>query len=765
MTSPLPLFAALALLAMPAQAERVRVQSGEHPTFSRLVLQLAAPTGWQLGRTESGYELRLARDDVELDLRRVFELIPRRRILDVAAPEATGTLALSVAPETYASAFELKPGTIVLDIFNGTAPAASRFEAMLDAPATLEPVAAPPPAPTLALPLRPAAGTSTPDPLLNHYWANVAVVGREAPVAEPLPDIGGAAAADPRIMAAEEQLLRQLGRAASQGLVILTLPELAPSAPPAAEPAPRETLSSAEPLATLPETHLALRSETVFDRDANPGAATRLLNPDGLACLPDTAINVAAWAGDTPVAVQLGSAQAGLLGEFDRPSPSAVLGLVRLYIALGMGAEVSALIDGLRLELPDEDVLRDMAAVVDDLSAHPAGRIAQMADCDAQVALWAVLANSTLRRGDRVNVNAVLRSFSMLPLNLRLLLGPRLTDRLIALGAESAARTLRDAISRAPGDHGATIGLIDAGIEMARGEPAAAATALAPMIAENGPDAPRAMVLSIESRLASGENIDPASLEAVAALAYEHREAPDGPALARAHVLAAGSAGQFERAFDALARMPATATSDDIATTTTALMHQLAATPDDVNFATQYFRSRDLVLRQNDWPLKIQTAERLLVLGFAAEARRVLGPEAVRLDAGRLLRARAAVQEGEGAAALAEIAGVTGDDASWVRADALRLVGEHAAAQRAYLLVDAVDQAGAEAWQAGIWPEVARFGSPAQRTLVAALGLSPNGEAAAVEPPGPLAASRSLLEASRGARAALDLVLAETADD
>ncbi|PKP69766.1 MAG: hypothetical protein CVT82_09350 [Alphaproteobacteria bacterium HGW-Alphaproteobacteria-4] len=761
----LHLAAALMLLTAPAQAETVLVKSGEHATFSRLVLNLEAPTDWRMGRTENGYSLQLARPEIVFDLARVFDLIPRRRILDVTAP-AAATLALKVASGTYASAFEIKPGTIVLDVVSGTAPVGSRFEAPLspESPGAQDPLNNPARRPSL--PLRLPTRSPFIDTFLGNYWQSSAPpLTAETSAADHVASESAASIRDPRVTEAEGHLLTQLSRAASQGLVTITLPgdlsepvaELASTTTPQND-APHEATPN------RPEDHIALRSETVFDRDAKGGPPAQQLNPVGLVCLPAAAVDVGAWASDHPAALQIGSAQTALLGEFDKPSPDAVLALARLYLALGMGAEVAALLDGFAVDPVDSDVLRAMAAVIDDRAVATGARLTQMADCDSPAALWAILSNRELKPGDARNTDAVLRGFSLLPLNLRLLLGPRLAERLITLGAESAARTVRDAITRAPGNHESTTGLIDADIDMARGAHTQAAAALGPIIAENGPDAPRALALYVDSLLASGASIDLALVEAVAALAFEHREAPDGATLARAHILAAGASGLFVRAFDALGRMPKGASPEFIAQTTAELLRQLASTPDEVTFVTEYFRSKSMILQQNDWPLQLQTAERLLVLGFPAEARQVLGPKAVRFDAGRLLRARAAIMQQDGAAALAEIAGLSGTEAARARADALRLTGDHDAARRAYLLLEALDLAGAEAWSAGDWSEVMRLGTPPQMALVKALGLAATEARDAADAPGSLAATRTLLAESRNARAALDLALAENAD-
>ncbi len=759
------------LLALPVSAETVLVQSGEHNSFSRLVLRLSEPSDWLLGKTDAGYELRLLRPDITLDLARAFQLIPRTRITELAGIESG--LLLSVARGTHAIAFETQPGTIVIDVTTGPAPADSRFEAPLPAAAPLVVPETAPATPAtaraqsdLVLPMRPAI--VPPDPRLAHAWPKLAASDRISGISPGLTAPQTAAFPDPRVAEAEQQLILQLGRAASQGIVTMTLPDSA--APPAA-PSPQTPQPPAEPappnLGTRAARQLAVRSQTVFDRDG-PGRYPRdMLSADGLTCITDDIVNVSGWSNNEPVALQIGAAQVGLIGEFDRPDADRVLALARLYIALGMGAEVPALLRGLNTVVAHAEVLHAMAAIIDDAPVPPAARLAEMTTCDSQVALWAVLASSSLEPGAEVNTLAILRAFSNLPLNLRHLLGPRLADRLLEIGAEAAARALRSAITRAPGEHGAAIGLIDAGIEISTGEPTAAAAALVPIMAENGPDAPLATIRFIDAQLAAGATVQQTTIEAAAALAFEHREAALGPELARAHMLAAGSAGLFEQAFAALANMPEQASDEFVAARTAELMHQLVATPDDLVFATQYFANRTLVLLQRDWALQMQTAARLLDLGFPAEARRVLGAEAVRTEEGRLLRARASLLEADGTAALAEITGLSGIEATRLRAEALRLTGDHDAARRAFERADDPARAAEEAWAGGAWAEAAVLGTESQRALLTAFGLGAPTPGTGPEQPeeAPLAASRALLANARAAREALEKMLAEAPAD
>ena len=45
------------LFATPSLSQTVRVSSGEHDGFTRVVIDFGKPVDWQFGRSDSGYEL------------------------------------------------------------------------------------------------------------------------------------------------------------------------------------------------------------------------------------------------------------------------------------------------------------------------------------------------------------------------------------------------------------------------------------------------------------------------------------------------------------------------------------------------------------------------------------------------------------------------------------------------------------------------------------------------------------------------------------
>lgn len=111
----------------PAAAQSVRAISGEHADFSRIVLQFADLDSWKFGRTPDGYEFRATNSNVEFDLSRVFDFIPRTRVASLTSP-GPGRLVFSVNCDCVGDAFEIRDARIVIDIKDGLPTENSRFE-------------------------------------------------------------------------------------------------------------------------------------------------------------------------------------------------------------------------------------------------------------------------------------------------------------------------------------------------------------------------------------------------------------------------------------------------------------------------------------------------------------------------------------------------------------------------------------------------------------------------------------------------------------
>ncbi len=712
------------LLALPtlAGARSVTVTSGEHDGFTRLALDFGEPVDWQMGRTTDGYVLRVNGARPDYDLSAVFNPIGRDRISAIWVDEATGDLNLGIGCACFAMPFAFRPSIVVIDIKPGKPPKGSAFEAALDpAPARAGPKPAPAPRPVAAdtgpaydwVGARFADGTASPQP-------------EAAPQALPLPAGEG-------LDRLRETLIEEMSRGAAAGLIDLTLPRDVTEGMVVGIPSVQVTQGDKPNYAS----HLGEASDVP-------------VTAEGEACLPEETFAVGSWKlSDEPVAVQMSQVMSGLVGEFDKPDPEALKRAVRFDLYLGFGAEARALLRAFPIEEADAGVWESMSFVVDG-EEDTRGALRSQAACDTSGALWAALAIPDLTHEPSVNTRAIVRAFSALPPHLRLALGPRLADRLLAIHDDLAARSVRDAVTRLPGATPAEVTLLQAKLDVAQGDLGAAEARLAPLAAEPGPASDDALAELVTATANDLKPIAPEQVDALAAIAQERRDGEDAARFEAAVTLGRAAAGQFAEAFKGAAGQPAIAarvwqilsvlgTDDDVAIH--AVLPPGASPPAEAAPAAE------------------RLAERLLALGFVDQAAAWL---ALAPEPDPQIVARLALAQRDGVAALQAVAGLEDPAARDLKAQSLSLTGNHRAAADVYHALGndasywtaealALDWPTLAQGDAGAWSDAARslLSDPAPPPP------SPDQPA-----PGPLAEARAITASAEETRAALDALLA-----
>ena len=94
--------------ALVAQDDSVR--SGEHETFTRLVLPIPVDAEWTLRRRPDRYVFSIVNGQQQFDIAQVFDRIPRTRIADLQTMQDGAALAIVIScTNCYADAFLWRP--------------------------------------------------------------------------------------------------------------------------------------------------------------------------------------------------------------------------------------------------------------------------------------------------------------------------------------------------------------------------------------------------------------------------------------------------------------------------------------------------------------------------------------------------------------------------------------------------------------------------------------------------------------------------------
>lgn len=731
--------ALLLCLTSPAQAEPVRVTSGEHDGFTRLVFDFGLPVDWQVGRTADGYQLRLVNKTATYDLTAAFDLIGKSRLAAVWAAPGSGHLQIGLACACHAIPFEFRPGVIVIDLKDGPPPKGSSFETALDGSATL-PLQA-----QAAVRPRPRPGSHNvaavpPDGVVGSYdWKEVArtSLGRDVrpshpPAPKPAVD-NTLLLPDPGLQPLRDQILHEMSRGVAQGVVEI----------------PRFDGK----IVDLPETTFPLAQIRIGEAPTSvsrpQGSIQGELGAQGASCIAPSALDFAGWGDEAlPLADQMASLRSGLAGEFDHPDPEAVARAVKFLLFLGFGAEARQMIDAFDLQKNDGAVMNALSYLVDDEPDH-GGLFHGQAACKGPAALWAFLADDTLSKGDQIATGSIRLAFAALPLHLRQLIGPRLARKFLAIGDEETVRALTDAIARAPGGKGARVDLIEAELERHIGNPAGAEKIAAEVLADPGPDQPEALIALTEARVAQGLPMTHEVVLALQAHLADHAGSKLESQLQEALILAEAASGNFAAAFASLETSPAR--QDDV----WAMLATLA--PDDVFLSFAVLGSSTTEPNTPD-ETATSIARRLAELGLGSAAERWLSS----VEApDPLLVAEAALRRSDARAALLPLVGSKSEEGQAMRLQALGLLGENLLQAELLAEVGNLPAASAAFARSGDWQWLAATGEEPWRSLAARLPETPPLMASATDLPyGPLARGHDLAAAAAETRAAIEMLLA-----
>lgn len=697
----------LCLFSAPASAQNILVTTGEHASFTRLVLQSARPIAWQLHPRSEGNEIRtlsIAESEADIDISRAFHRIPRSRLANLIRTQAG--LELHLNCDCPINAWTEREGLVVLDI------------------GTPQPMATAPDSPTgpttgIILPLRftqsdlaRSAGVA-----LARTWSADAdnpgiadtSVG-QGPIPSPI--------AETERQAIMQQLTAQVAGALTQGILD----------PSHENPAHLEMirLSNGDASTAIPPN---LRIMSVLDR---PDDEPSLLPDDQPnACAAAAALDFVVTSAPGNFNIALAAGLSRWFGEFDQPEQAATEELVTLYLQHGFGAEARALIENAVNPIPGRDLLLGFADTLEGRQSNSRLRLAEQHGCGGAAAMLAALAGAPSPR-IRARAGDIASTFAQAPGVLRTGLGGALIRILVESDALDAGRVVADTLRRTPHARSADLQMADAMLDRARGE---AVQAGARLTHDAGDDVD-SVLLRLQIALETGAFVPESVLLNAEAIASTHRSTTQGKDLLAAVIRLRIAAGT---AIDALALVDRLRGWERESTQGRARIEDLG----DMLWFGLALQASDpglleLLLNRTDWrdpSFSVETrtalAERLLGFGLTEAAEALLS--APRAEADRHLLARLHLDREEPDLALAVLGDDQSDSAESLRAHALHARGESQASSRLFAGLGAFDAAARTAVLGRDWAMLqevwAEDGNLNQRGLARALaGLTPDAD-------------------------------------
>lgn len=610
------------VLPMVSFALPVRVQTGEHADFTRVVLTIDRNTQWEVRRDIDAYVVQLSTNN-GFDLSRFFDLIPRDRITD-AAQVGEGALRIGVTCRCRVDAFLFRPDILVVDIQDGDPTADSPFERPLTGTKSEDQTTLPAHQYALPqnaiLPIILHAGDDVPPTETPQFPIETEIVsGTESAISGVLEE---------DLASLEQAITQSLARGLTQGVLAADIPN--------DEQAKLLDLNANQSFADNPSPMPGLIARTSTDPRAIPESVQDAETQTGQSCLPDRFFAISEWSDDRPFSEQLTEARNAITTAADRYDENAILRLARTYVAFGFGREAVRTLELDGTQSQERLYLAQMARMIDGENMDPDLFAAQVS-CRSNVAFWAMLAAPDGALDAQMDRSAVLNTFKILPPRLQQYLGPRLSDRLVAIGDQDGARQALEA-ARGGETIGVDVILSEATLNHAIGEDDHANGAITELARDNARVTPEALIRFFHQATENGQPLNAEDFLLADALRFENADMPVAGDLAWAQVRALLAEGDIAAARALIAAEGKSLDDAQVTAFNAAIVETILKLTDDTLFL-EHVLSNDLP----DVAAGMQNAlaRRVLTLGFPEEAGALLtvpanGPDA---DDRLLLRA------------------------------------------------------------------------------------------------------------------------------
>ena len=533
------------------------VRAVEHPEYSRLVIPLRAGADWDVRESRDRAQVRLSGFVGDYDVAGVFDRMPRTRIrsVSVSTTEDATVIDIGLACACVVEAATIGSGFLSIDVRRDQAnsassnPAGSTVGRFLSPQASAPSRAAQPETTDLLVGTRsdaPAENLNREDALAATSAENGGEEGEADTVASDggEPDAAPSAPDDP-VLAARDALLRQLTRAADEGLLTLANDAETSGDDPDDEASgdgnddsarkglktvaeaeagrveegsenkaeeydratpdgssghskpktPDMTTDSMTPgdalLATLTEGGGTARSDLEAHLTIRgPEAPARRSDPEKVdvpkpVCVADRALDASSWARASNDFIRgLAELRRNMVGADGNIDGKAVADLARLYIGAGFGREASSLLAATGGSVRGGDLLADLANVIEGRPPARGGPLEMAQNCEGRVKMWRAAAGLDSFDPDTPEGRRIRDAFEDLPPQLRHLLGHVMAKQSILKGKPEAARAIFDRLERVPGRPPLGSNLVRAALLIAEDRPDAALALTSPAIEE-----------------------------------------------------------------------------------------------------------------------------------------------------------------------------------------------------------------------------------------------------------------------------------------
>lgn len=542
---------------MPAKAA-VKITSGEHATFSRLVFPASDDVTYKVISGKRQITVRLEGISQQFDLSEIFDRIPKTRLVSVEQSQSAdnATLTLSLGCNCLGLAYRLNQ-YLVIDVIGEND---TRF-AVLD---------------TTQQEVRQDISTAdqgsfSREPPTRRKRSELAKNKPKSPVTRTVqtPDLDPRAgqfvpadndtqlsdlAGSDEAEKARKSLLQQLKAAAQDGLIELQADVTIEDSEIAMEEQ-KDDLASQEEIEAAIANADALGSIRIRPVDEVPDIKEDVEQAmmEKRKCISGSRLDPENWADERDFNAQLATLRETLLGEFDQPGPRALENLIKFYLHFGFGVEANQLLKTYPTAFPERQMLEQISLIVNGESSNDQDFFGTP-NCDGRAGLWRALNGSNDAILGEDAEKTILSAYGELPILMRDQLAKRFIGGLIDNDRIELAEKLLDINERSPNIKESEIKLLKAKLMIKDDRKEDAEDILKSLVAQNAPNYQEALIALGQRFIERGGNLPAGFAQDLENASLENRDTTLGRELFKTMILANLSGGDRLGAFAALDR-------------------------------------------------------------------------------------------------------------------------------------------------------------------------------------------------------------------
>jgi hypothetical protein len=638
-----------------AAGSPIKIRSGDHPSFTRITIELPLGLEWKVEPGERRIHLTFSDEKVKIDLRSAFQRIARRRISSIEESSKGNALVISLGCNCGYRVFMATETLLVIDVDENL----RNRERISSSGFASSP---PQDKSRITLPVLPTAmfaqsprltGFSKTSELLRSTFEDNNYLGNPIGIPNSKFDT------DTRNKVSTVTLMELIDKASSKGL-------LTPSHQTEIDPNQIE-------MKILESINVRLATQT-----PRGSQIRNEVDEFDVSCPAHDLFSISSWGHPNGFSDGLADWSRKLINDLDRPDDESIIGMARLYLHYGLGVEAEATIDlnpSLAAKL-DSTVIKGMARA---LESHldPTSTFSKFSSrCKGPATLWSLL--SIEEEGNRhdLDLSELLIEFEALPNHIRNLLGRRLVTNLSRIAEYEVASLVINSIPDNTSRLEAETSLRLATLNLNEEDNVKRREAMLLVIEEMPPGYQNKLTEVINAALRFGDTFTREELEEIEALVLENRDTSDEQEFGNAYALALAITGQYAAAFDYISQAKDPFALEDLKHVRSKILKRLASHADDGTFISLAIP----VAAQNIDPhVSNLVADRLLKLGFPELAQKFLigKTEGAAERERQILRAKVALELKQIDPTEAEFLSLFGADADEIRREiqVLRGVG------------------------------------------------------------------------------------------